>query len=301
MSIKKVDTQKPQVVKPKDPPKTEKAATKAPAEKPAETKPKGWLPQVDVGKVVQTANEKLTSGFSTAQKQVGQVVDQVKTTGQQVVKQAGQTWESIKQNFGPVRQQAVNFLETNMHRIREAAGTLKQDTTGMTTIRRGDIQIQVKPLDLNIPADKLPAELNRAMAEKAKDDAAAYGKVVKDAGFNSLEEWSKSTGYFGSDTHRAWAEAAEARSGGQIPADFWMKFDPFGGTAGTGPKVLPQGQWPASKKPSAIRHHSSSCSLWTKPVASPASGHIVSTPAYSQRTEKRSASQPNTMDPAAKA
>jgi hypothetical protein len=64
---------------------------------------------------------------------------------------------------------------------------------------------------------------------------------------------------------------------------------------------MAQGQCPASKKPSAMRHHSSSCSLCTKPVASPASDHIVSTPAYSQRTEKRSASQPNTMEPAAKA
>ncbi len=250
MSIKKIETQRPQRVTPQEAPQAQKSTQKA---KPAETKPQGWLPTVDVGQVVQTTQQKLTSGFSAAQKGVGQVVDQVRTTGSQVLDQAGRAWEGLKEKFGPVRQQAVDFLEQNMHRVREAAGQ-QRDTTGMATIRRGDIQIQVKPLEMNIPADKLSAELDRAMQEKAQDDAAAYGQVVKDAGFGSLEEWAKSTGYYGSDTHRAWAEAAEARTGGKIPAEFWMKFDPFGGTAGTGPKVLPQGQWPGAIASIAMGH-----------------------------------------------
>ncbi|MFP2932241.1 hypothetical protein ACLESO_45210, partial [Pyxidicoccus sp. 3LG] len=119
---------------------------------------------------------------------------------------------------------------------------------------RNFIEIRVTPLDLGIPPEQLPAELDRAMAEKLADDTNTYGADMAAAGYSSLEEWSKDTGYYGSPSHVAWAEAASARSGGQIPASWWMKFDPFGGTAGNGPNILPTGQYPGLASRIAMAH-----------------------------------------------
>lgn len=119
---------------------------------------------------------------------------------------------------------------------------------------RDYIQIRVKPLNLGIPPEKLQGELDRAMAEKNADDLRSYGADLTANGYTSLEEWSRDTGYYGSPSHVAWAEAASARTSGQIPAEYFMHFDPFGGTAGNGPHILPQGQYPGVLSRIAMAH-----------------------------------------------
>ncbi|RYZ41599.1 MAG: hypothetical protein EOO71_11325 [Myxococcaceae bacterium] len=119
---------------------------------------------------------------------------------------------------------------------------------------RDHIAISVKPLDLGIAPGQLQAELDRATAEKLADDTKAYGADMKAAGFDSLQEWSQAQGYYGSPSHVAWAEAASARTGGQIPAEFWMRFDPFGGTAGNGPHIIPTGLYPGASSRIAMAH-----------------------------------------------
>ncbi|MFP2958661.1 hypothetical protein ACLEPN_12625 [Myxococcus sp. 1LA] len=119
---------------------------------------------------------------------------------------------------------------------------------------RHHIEISVKPLDLGIPPGQLAAELDRAIAERLADDTKAYGADMKAAGYDSLKEWSEARGYYGSPSHKAWAEAASARTGGQIPASWWMEFDPFGGTAGNGPNILPGGEYPSPISKIAMAH-----------------------------------------------
>ncbi|NOK16285.1 hypothetical protein [Corallococcus carmarthensis] len=116
------------------------------------------------------------------------------------------------------------------------------------------IEIRVKPLDLGIAPGQLQSELDRASAEKLADDEKAYGADMRAAGYSSLQEWSEDRGYYGSPSHVAWAEAASARTGGQIPAEWWMRFDPFGGTAGNGPNILPTGEYPGLASRIAMCH-----------------------------------------------
>ncbi|MBZ4417235.1 hypothetical protein [Myxococcus sp. RHSTA-1-4] len=138
--------------------------------------------------------------------------------------------------------------------------TVRVDTGTTTTVfplglqARNYIEIRVKPLDLGIAPENLQSELDRAMAEKLADDTHTYGAAMREAGYSSLEEWSKAKGYYGSPSHVAWAEAASARTGGQIPAEWWMKFDPFGGTAGNGPNILPTGEYPGVASRIAMAH-----------------------------------------------
>ncbi|MCY1023528.1 hypothetical protein [Pyxidicoccus sp. MSG2] len=134
-------------------------------------------------------------------------------------------------------------VETNMHTVYPL---------GLPA--RGYIEIRVTPLNLNIAPENLQAEMDRAMAEKQADDASTYGAELAAHGYSSLEEWSRDTGYYGSPSHIAWAEAASARSGGQIPAEYWMRFDPFGGTAGNGPNILPTGEYPGALSRIAMAH-----------------------------------------------
>ena len=136
----------------------------------------------------------------------------------------------------------------------------RADREGMVDVRRIDGQrgnaenlIQVRPVtELSFP-NGVEAELSRAMKEKAADDV-AYEPLLRENGYSSLSEWSRDIGYFGSEGHRLWAEAAEARTGGQVPAEWWMEFDPFGGSAGAGPDVIPQGFYPGTASRIAMAH-----------------------------------------------
>lgn len=69
-----------------------------------------------------------------------------------------------------------------------------------------------------------------------------------------LREMAVDAGYYGSPPHVAWAQAAEARTAGKVPAEFWMRFDPFGGTAGNGPNILPTGEHPGVLSKIAMAH-----------------------------------------------
>jgi hypothetical protein len=153
-----------------------------------------------------------------------------------------------------LKQMAIQFLEQQANLLRQALNSLQQNTTGMTVVRRGDVEIYVRPLSLNIAASALQSNLDRAMAEKAVDDEGAYGQLVRANGYTSLMDWAQKAGYWGSELHRAWAEAASARTQGQISADWWMQSDAFGGTAGAGPNVLPQGIWPGVISSIAMGH-----------------------------------------------
>jgi hypothetical protein len=159
---------------------------------------------------------------------------------------------AVSKQFSQVPKQAEDlFNRIVQNGISTAQGPAKP---GMVTVQHGPVQINVKPLDLGIAKQALPAAMDKAMQAKAADDERAYGAKVREAGHGSLEEWAKAQGYYNSPEHQAWAKAAEARTGGQIPASFWMKFDPFGGTAGNGPDVLPQGKWPGSLSRIAMGH-----------------------------------------------
>lgn len=113
----------------------------------------------------------------------------------------------------------------------------------------GSIRIRMRPLDLGIEAGQLTSERDRAVQEKNADDLRAYQKSTVE-----LQAMAESAGYFGSMAHNAWAAAAQARSGGVLFADWWQRFDPFGGTAGNGPDVLPQGQYPGVLSRIAMAH-----------------------------------------------
>lgn len=113
----------------------------------------------------------------------------------------------------------------------------------------GAIRIRVRPLDLGISNDQLASERDRAVHEKNADDLAAYGKSTAE-----LQAMAEASGYFGGPAHDAWAAAAAARVGGLLFADWWQRFDPFGGTAGNGPDVLPQGEYPGVLSRIAMAH-----------------------------------------------
>jgi len=69
-----------------------------------------------------------------------------------------------------------------------------------------------------------------------------------------LKEMAITDGYFESAPHIAWAEAAEQRTGGAIPAEWWIENDPFGGTAGNGPDIVPFGEYPGANSKIAMAH-----------------------------------------------
>ncbi|MEM9490394.1 MAG: hypothetical protein AAGC55_14705 [Myxococcota bacterium] len=129
------------------------------------------------------------------------------------------------------------------------ASLLGRNNDDMVEVTVGPITIRVRPLDLDIAQNRLQAELDRAVQEKNTDDSNAYGRSTAE-----LKDMAIAAGYFGSTAHNAWAEAASARVGGVISVQWWQDFDPFGGTAGNGPDVLPQGQYPGAFSRIAMGH-----------------------------------------------
>jgi hypothetical protein len=87
---------------------------------------------------------------------------------------------------------------------------------------------------------KLQDELDRASRQiDTENRANSNGKSTAE-----LQEMSRAAGYYNSPSHQAWAQAAEARTGGKVPAEWWIRNDPFGGTNGNGPAILPGGVYP---------------------------------------------------------
>ena len=124
----------------------------------------------------------------------------------------------------------------------------------LVAVQEGDLRIAVAPLDLGVPEAEAPAVVARITAEKAAENWRIYGPLAEARGYDSLVTWAQAEGYYRSPAHRAWAEAACVRSGGLLPAGWWLEIDPFGGTAGNGPKILPQGVWPQRLARVAMAH-----------------------------------------------
>lgn len=125
---------------------------------------------------------------------------------------------------------------------------------GWTAVRCPRLLIEVRAIETFASDVPVAAVLARASAEKAAEDVRLYGALVRGAGHADLRAWAVAEGYYGSTYHLAWALAAEARTGGRVAATWWMEVDPFGGTAGNGPRVLPGGHWPSPLARVAMAH-----------------------------------------------
>jgi hypothetical protein len=91
--------------------------------------------------------------------------------------------------------------------------------------------------------------IEAALERKNQDDIKAYGKTTA-----QLAEMAKEQGYYNSPAHIAWSLAAKERSGGSPDAATWRKMDPFGGTAGNGPDILPTGKYPGAASHISMAH-----------------------------------------------
>jgi hypothetical protein len=91
--------------------------------------------------------------------------------------------------------------------------------------------------------------IEAALERKNQDDYKAYNKTTA-----QLADMSREQGYLNSPAHVAWSLAAKERSGGAIDAATWRKMDPFGGTAGNGPDVLPTGKYPGALSTISMAH-----------------------------------------------
>lgn len=122
-------------------------------------------------------------------------------------------------------------------------------TTGNVIITSNNIRMEVAPLSAEFDqmfAGKSDAEIQQMIdgwqAQKNADDGLAYSNVERTDGGNvtgtaDLRQLAHDQGYYGSEQHMVWATAASARTGGRIPPEFFLDFDPFGGTAGNGPNI----------------------------------------------------------------
>jgi hypothetical protein len=117
------------------------------------------------------------------------------------------------------------------------------------------IDISVRPLtgselgSLNTSPANIQKQLDAASANIDTENQRAYGSTTVE-----LRDQAIDAGYYRSPAHNAWAQAAEARTGGRVPAEWWITNDPFGGTAGNGPNVLPSGTYPGVASRIAMGH-----------------------------------------------
>jgi len=86
---------------------------------------------------------------------------------------------------------------------------------------------------------KLEDYKERAIERKSAEDKASYGFTTAELKDKAIE-----SGYYNSPSHRAWAEAAAARAGGKLSAEWLKSFDPTGGTNGNGPNIIAGGEYP---------------------------------------------------------
>jgi hypothetical protein len=91
--------------------------------------------------------------------------------------------------------------------------------------------------------------IGKAFEKKNNDDVKAYGKTTE-----QLYEEAAKSGYLNSPAHMAWSEAAAARTNGVMSAERFRRLDPYGGTAGNGPDILPQGAYPGVGAKIAMAH-----------------------------------------------
>lgn len=107
------------------------------------------------------------------------------------------------------------------------------------------IKIEVRALQgaelgaLQNTGEKLEDYKERAIVRKSAEDKAAYGFTTAE-----LKDKAVESGYYNCPSHQAWAEAASARAGGKLSAEWLKNFDPTGGTNGNGPNILAGGEYP---------------------------------------------------------
>jgi hypothetical protein len=119
--------------------------------------------------------------------------------------------------------------------------------TGRGVIFRNEavINIRVRELQGNelgalaFTGDRFEQAVSAAERRKSAEDQATYGMTTA-----QLREASQDAGYYGSRSHVAWSEAASARTGGRLSAEWFREFDPYGGTNGHGPNVRNDGEYP---------------------------------------------------------
>lgn len=117
------------------------------------------------------------------------------------------------------------------------------------------IDIRVRPLSgselgsLNTTPANIKKQLETASANINAENQRAYGSTTAE-----LRDQAIDSGYYRSPAHNAWAQAAEARTGGRVPAEWWITNDPFGGTAGNGPNILASGSYPGALSRIAMGH-----------------------------------------------
>lgn len=117
------------------------------------------------------------------------------------------------------------------------------------------IEISVRPLQPSElgSLNKKPADIPQVLADASvrmnRENLDTYGKSTRELRSDAID-----SNYFNSPAHRAWAQAAEARTGGRVPASWWRENDPFGGTAGNGPQILHQGSYPGGLSKIAMGH-----------------------------------------------
>jgi hypothetical protein len=122
--------------------------------------------------------------------------------------------------------------------------------TGKIVITSNNIRMEVAPMSAEFDrmfAGKNDAQIQQMIdgwqSKKNADDGLAYGNLQRAGGQGNvrgtedLRQLAHDNGYYGSEQHMVWATAASARTGGRVPPEFFMDFDPFGGTAGNGPNV----------------------------------------------------------------
>ncbi len=119
-----------------------------------------------------------------------------------------------------------------------------------------NIEISVRELqgsELGSLNTRNRAELNQLMSDASvrinRENIDFQKKTTEE-----LRADSREMGYYNSPAHVAWSQAAEARTGGRIPASWWRENDPFGGTAGNGPKIQPSGIYPGVASRIAMGH-----------------------------------------------
>jgi hypothetical protein len=151
--------------------------------------------------------------------------------------------------------QILNYTsEDNEYNARPPiTGTVEVPSTIRITVR------VLRPDELGSLAGKsgqnLKNELTRASAQIDRENRAnPNGKSTAELRQMASEYKLFGRGYYQSPTHQAWAKAAEARSGGKVPAKWWMENDPFGGTNGNGPAILPGGVYPADLSKIGMAH-----------------------------------------------
>lgn len=166
----------------------------------------------------------------------GRIVSQLLPSGQDI--DIRQSLRNLLSNTG-----AVVFDSFNVYMGNDTEGM--NGVSGFDPVRQAEVHIQMREVE-GLPDTVPSSELDRAAGEKAQDDREhtdalrAYNRE-NGTNYRNLREWSEGLGFYGSTNHHTWAAAAEARTGGRIPASWWQETFPFGGAAGGGPNILESG------------------------------------------------------------